>query len=121
MSLSVLCYLFVVDFPDTNTFLSPEQTAFVLQRIEADRGDSQYDPMTLAKVGLHLSDWKGWASAILFMCATTPSYAFAYFLPIVLSSGGFSVKLSLLLSAPPYLAAAIWTFAVRPPPFLERR
>ena len=66
--LAILCFLFIVDFPDKNTFLSEKETAFVMQRIEADRGDSVADEMSMAKILLHLSDWKGWASAVLFMC-----------------------------------------------------
>ena len=88
--LAVICFFLIVDFPDKNTFLSEKETAFVMQRIELDRGDSVADPMTLAKVAKHLSDWKGWASAILFGCATTPSYAFAYFLPSTSLSLHFS-------------------------------
>ena len=76
-----MCFLLVVDFPDTNTFLSEKETAFVMQRIEEDRGDSVADEMTMAKVITHLGDWKGWAAAILFMCCTTPVYAFSFFLP----------------------------------------
>ena len=79
--LAVLCFFFIVDFPDKNTFLDERQTNFIMKRIEEDRGDSVADEMTLRKVGKHLCDWKGWASGILFACATTPSYAFAYFLP----------------------------------------
>ena len=131
--LAILCYFLIVDFPDKNTFLTGKETAFVLQRIELDRGDSVADKLTKEKLLLHLSDWKGWACTLLYACTTTPAYAFAYFLPgmssfphhleirltrncslVVLSGGGYNVQMSLLLSAPPYLSAAIYTFAVGP-------
>lgn len=62
-----------------------------------DRGDSVPDQLTVGKFFSHLGDWKAWASALLFMSATLPSYAFAYFLPIILSGGEFTF-LSILIS-----------------------
>merc|ERR1711881_586993 len=56
-----------------------------------------------------LPDLKLWAFALCFMSSTTASYAFSYFLPVILQGGGYNVKESLLLSAPPYAAAAIYT------------
>ncbi|KAG6841417.1 hypothetical protein C0991_011311 [Blastosporella zonata] len=48
-------------FPDKNKFLSPEQTALVLRRIEEDRGDSIPDEITRSKVFKHLGDWTLWS------------------------------------------------------------
>ncbi|KAF8894002.1 major facilitator superfamily domain-containing protein [Infundibulicybe gibba] len=108
--LGILTFAFVADFPDKNTFLTVEQTRLVLARVEADRGDSVPDKMTLAKVFHHLSDWTTWAFAIMFMCATMPAYAISYFIPIILASMGWGTQDSLLLSAPPFVFAAISTF-----------
>ena len=44
--LAVLCFFFIVDFPDKNTFLDERQTNFIMKRIEEDRGDSVADTMT---------------------------------------------------------------------------
>jgi hypothetical protein len=68
----------------------------------------------------HVTDWKAWACGFMFGCATLPAYAFSYFLPIILAGSGFSGQLALLLSAPPYCAAAFYTFFVSvilPPSF----
>lgn len=40
MLLGALAWIFLPDFPDKNTFLRPKETAWVLERIEQDRGDS---------------------------------------------------------------------------------
>lgn len=66
MLLSILSWLYIPDFPDKNRFLTREQTEFVLQRIELDRGDSVPDPITFEKARLHLSDWRLWAYGKLF-------------------------------------------------------
>ena len=48
------------EFPENNTFLSPEETEIVLRRIEEDRGDAIADALTASKVFEHLMDWKIW-------------------------------------------------------------
>jgi hypothetical protein len=59
--LGLLSWFIIPDFPDRNKFLTPRQTAFVLKRIEDDRGDSIPDALTVKKVVKHLSDWTLWA------------------------------------------------------------
>ncbi|KAG6857182.1 hypothetical protein H0H87_008247 [Tephrocybe sp. NHM501043] len=107
--LGVIAWFFIPDFPDQNKFLSPEQTALVLKRIEEDRGDSIPDEITRSKVFKHLGDWTLWSYGIMFMCSTLPAYAQAYFLTIILRGLGWSKTAAMLLSAPPYLPAIATT------------
>jgi Major Facilitator Superfamily len=103
----------VQDFPDKNTFLTKEQTEWVLDRIEVDRADAQYDPFTAKKLWDYTCDIHNWSFALLFGCATTTDYAFAYFLPIILMEGmGYSSRDAQLLTAPPYVFAAVFSFAL---------
>lgn len=101
--------LYIPDFPDRNDFLTAEQTALVLQRIEEDRGDSLPDSLK-GKVLLHLSDWKVWVYAVMYLCITVPAYAVGYFVTLILSGMGWNLEMSLLLSAPPYIFAAVSIF-----------
>lgn len=120
------------DFPDKNTFLTAEQTAFVLKRVEDDRGDSIPDKITFKKILTHLGDWTIWAygecridtkaslptrtfnqlisvlmpslfTGVMFMCATTPAYAMSYFISIILEGMGYKAKSALLLVRCPHL------------------
>lgn len=59
--LGMLSWFFIPDFPDKNRFLTPEQTALVLKRVQEDRGDSIPDQLSLKKVMHHLCDWTLWA------------------------------------------------------------
>ncbi|KAL0578919.1 hypothetical protein V5O48_003067 [Marasmius crinis-equi] len=95
-------YFLIPDFPDRNTFLTRAQTAFVLKRVEEDRGDAVPDEITLRKVLHHLSDWTIWVYGIMFACSTLPAYMLAFFIPIILKGLNYSTTASLLLSAPPY-------------------
>ncbi|KAF9464979.1 major facilitator superfamily domain-containing protein [Collybia nuda] len=124
-------WFYIPDFPDKNTFLNEEQTSFVLRRVENDRGDSTPDTLSTRKLLEHLSDWKIWVFgkvfyfyyssmvyelgilALMYMCVTVPAYAIGllttnrFFVTIILRGMGWSVKDSLLLSAPPYVFSAI--------------
>ncbi|KAF5393375.1 hypothetical protein D9757_000508 [Collybiopsis confluens] len=101
-----IAWLFLPEFPDNNTFLNKEQTKFVLQRIEEDRGDALPDIVTIWKILRHLADWKIWVYGIMFMCTTIPAYAIGFFVTIILSGMGWDLTHALLLSAPPFVFAA---------------
>ncbi|KAM0754529.1 MFS general substrate transporter [Meredithblackwellia eburnea MCA 4105] len=108
IGLGIIGYFLIVDFPDKATFLRPEESKVVMDRINADRGDAVPDEITASKVMKALADWHIWAFSLMFCASTTGTYAFAYFLPVILSGGGYNTKTSLLLSAPPYVVAAIF-------------
>ncbi|GAA5937716.1 uncharacterized protein JCM15063_002095 [Sporobolomyces koalae] len=109
--LGVLAVIFVVDFPDRASFLKSDEREFVQARVNADRGDAEADKFTLTKAFKHATDLKLWAFGLIFCFSTMPAYAFSYFLPVILAGGGYDTKLSLCLSAPPYVFAAMYTFA----------
>ncbi|KAK0219197.1 major facilitator superfamily domain-containing protein, partial [Armillaria fumosa] len=106
MIFGIASWTFIPDFPDKNTFLTAEQTALVLRRIEEDRGDALPDSMR-GKVLLHLSDWKVWIFAVMYLCVTVPAYAVGFFVNLILSGMGWDLQMSLLLTAPPYIFAAV--------------
>ncbi|KAL0956452.1 hypothetical protein HGRIS_002600 [Hohenbuehelia grisea] len=110
IALGIIGWFFIVDFPDKNRFLTKEQTELILARVEADRGDSVPDEVTFRKVVKHLCDWTIWANGLMFMCTAMPSYAVGYFITIILSGMGWGITDSLLLTAPPYVFAAIITY-----------
>ncbi|KAK0488324.1 major facilitator superfamily domain-containing protein [Armillaria luteobubalina] len=106
MIFGIISWTFIPDFPDRNTFLTTEQTALVLRRVEEDRGDALPDSMR-GKVFLHLSDWKVWIFAVMYLCATVPAYALGFFVNLILGGMGWDLPMSLLLTAPPYIFAAV--------------
>jgi MFS family permease len=73
VALGVLSIFLIVDFPDKATFLTPEEKAYAMRRVEEDRGDSIPDEVTFKKILTHLSDLKLWAFALCFMSSTTAS------------------------------------------------
>lgn len=80
--------------------------------MNADRADAVTEKWELGKFLRPALDLKIWGFAMCFGMTTTVSYALAYFLPIILTTGlKFSVGASQCLVAPPYAAAAICMYA----------
>ncbi|TGZ77489.1 MFS general substrate transporter [Ascodesmis nigricans] len=110
--LGFLSYVSIIDFPDKvrekgKTFITEEEVEIIKWRIEQDRDDAVADELTMAKVVKHLSDWKLWCFALMFMCSTVASYALSFFMPIIIRNMGFDGGIAQVLSAPPYVAAVI--------------
>ncbi|KAK0387423.1 LOW QUALITY PROTEIN: hypothetical protein NLU13_5735 [Sarocladium strictum] len=113
VAVCILGWFIIIDFPTkAQKFLSPSEQAIVIDRINADRGDAETDSVSLRKILSHLKDWKLYVWAFNLMASTLPGYAYSYFLPIILKKGmGFNTTQSQLLSAPPYILAAVMALA----------
>ena len=72
IAFGLLGLLLIVDFPDKAKFLNETERKFIIDRVNADRGDGTSDVMTKAKAIRHLLDWKTWSFGLCFMSATLP-------------------------------------------------
>ncbi|RMD44148.1 hypothetical protein DV735_g951, partial [Chaetothyriales sp. CBS 134920] len=121
-AIGLVTYFWMVDFPERSQhsfrFLTAEESALAVERINADRQDagdldddsnaSSKDPLTMSKVLLPFLDPKLYIFSILFFLLNIVSTALSYFLPIILQSGfGFSANKSIILSTPPYYYSVI--------------
>ena len=62
---AIVAWFFIVDFPQLATFLSGDERARAVERLNKDRGDGEHDQITKAKILHHLSDWKLWGFALI--------------------------------------------------------
>ena len=110
----VLCglgWFIIVDFPAKAKFLNDRDRFIAVERINRDRGDGEQDKITFKVMLHHLQDPKLYMWSIMLMTSTLPGYAYTYFLPIILHDGlGYSTTMSQLLTAPPAVVAAIFTY-----------
>ena len=110
-----------MDFPEKNTFLTPEETAFVKERVERDRADSENDPLTWKKTFTYACDLKVWSESwlhdvkininislfhcpgfgLMFMCTTM--YVFCLYVAIY-------VLLTTILELPMLVSAHLFIF-----------
>lgn len=114
--IAILGYWLLVDFPDVGRsdwrFLGPRERAWIVDRVNRDRGDAKTPPFNLRRFLSAGLDWKIWAYALIFFDTTAVSYALAYFLPIILRENmGFNIAESQCLVAPPYAFAGMVMFA----------
>ncbi|KAH7140929.1 retrograde regulation protein 2 [Dactylonectria macrodidyma] len=112
-------WVFIVDFPDRAIdknywrFLSRREVAYVLRRINQDRGDADGEPWSFKLWASSALDWNIWGFALCLFCCTTLASALSFFLPIILRENmGMSVAMSQCLSTPPYFVAAVFMYAV---------
>lgn len=110
--LGIAGYWLIVDFPDSRRrswrFLPARERAWVVARVNADRGDATIPAFALGKFLRAGTDWKIWCYALIFFNTTTITYALAYFLPLILNESlGFTVGQSQLLVVPPYIFAGL--------------
>ncbi|KAL8712518.1 MAG: hypothetical protein Q9220_003366 [cf. Caloplaca sp. 1 TL-2023] len=110
---AMLGYIFLISFPDNEKsrsirFLTAEERQLIIARVNQDREDANLEQFTVQKWLGGAADWKIWIYGLCFGCATTVSYALAYFLPIILNEGlGYSTGKAQCLIAPPYVFAGI--------------
>jgi sugar phosphate permease len=117
----IISFFVIIDFPETATvknslglpgFLTPEEAAIVLARVERDRGDAVEDKITFKIAMMHFKDWKLWEFTLYLLLNNTCVYAFSYFLPVILKDGfGYSTGRAQLLTFPPYAVGAVWIMA----------
>ncbi|KAI0879175.1 major facilitator superfamily domain-containing protein [Hypoxylon argillaceum] len=115
--LGIAGYWLLVDFPDSDRktwkFLSEKERAWVVKRVNNDRGDVEAPKFQLRTFLGAGRDWRLWAYGLIAFGSTTMSYALAFFLPIILNQGlGYDVGTSQALVAPPYAFAGIFMYAV---------
>ncbi|KAJ6003155.1 MFS general substrate transporter, partial [Penicillium sp. IBT 35674x] len=107
----------LTDFPDRmkssrRSFLTEREYDFILRRITRDRGDTDLEEFNWKKYMAAAWDVKPWAFGLIFFSTTTVAYAVSYFMPIILNKEmGFSIGVSLCLTAPPFVAAALLAYA----------
>ncbi|WKT43694.1 Major facilitator superfamily [Fusarium oxysporum f. sp. vasinfectum] len=115
-AIALIGYWLLVDFPDSGRsnwkFLSEHERAWVVARVNTDRGDARPTQLNLRKFLFHMLDIKVWGFGLLFFCCSTQGYAMSFFTPIILTSGmGFNRTATQLINITPMLAAAVAMYA----------
>lgn len=102
-------WFIIIDFPDSpkNEFLTSEEKHIVLARLRDDSGADPSKKVDWAVIRSMAQDWQVWSYAFMYMSGAIGSYAFTFFLPIILQDSlGFSQELAFILSAPILLQLA---------------
>ncbi|PIL36960.1 MFS general substrate transporter [Ganoderma sinense ZZ0214-1] len=116
-----ICAIFVLpDFPDTTQWLSDEERKIAMRRMEEDVGvgpgdesdnESETGGGHIAGLRLAVRDWKVWWTAVA-MTSFVVALSFNAYFPTLSQTMGFGPTVTLLLCAPPFVFAAVVTYAV---------
>ncbi|KAL6302244.1 MFS general substrate transporter [Sparassis latifolia] len=105
-----IAFFVLVDFPDTATFLTPAERAYVIWRKKYDTSSvGEEEHFAMRHIYDALADWQVWLQILIFMSVVAPLYGISLFLPF-----GYDTAISQLLTVPPYVFATILllTFAI---------
>lgn len=108
MTFAVLAIFILPDFPINTRWLSPQERALALRRMEEDAGvgDEGETEGSTAGLWLALADPKVWWLAFTLTSQVVALSFNAYF-PTLSATLGYSSTVSLLLCAPPFVFAVI--------------
>ncbi|KEY74299.1 hypothetical protein S7711_00456 [Stachybotrys chartarum IBT 7711] len=115
--IGVASFWMVHDFPNEATFLSAEDKARVLLRLQADKqASAMHEDFKMTYFWQACKDWKTYVGMLVYMGPLMPLYSFSLFLPSIIQNMSWttpeSVMRNQLLTVPPYAVAAIVTVVV---------
>ncbi|OAX32847.1 MFS general substrate transporter [Rhizopogon vinicolor AM-OR11-026] len=104
---AIFSFFWLVDFPDTAMFLTPEERAFVIWKKKYDISSvGEEEKFAVRYVWAAFADWQVWILILVNLSMVVPLTGITLFLPTIINSFGYSTPISQLLTIPPYVAAA---------------
>jgi len=107
------------DFPETATFLTEEERAFVVYRLKY-QGDqagaevkvAQDDTFQWKYVKAAFLDWQIWTNIWVYWGIVAPLYGISLFLPTIIRGLGYTSSTAQLLTVPIYITASVLAVTV---------
>ncbi|OTA94314.1 hypothetical protein M434DRAFT_20964 [Hypoxylon sp. CO27-5] len=101
--IAIAAFFFVSDFPAEVSWLTDTEKQFILQRTGGSAISSE-GRVTWRDLAEFFKDPKNEVGALMYFCIVAPLYAFAYFIPTIVQTLGYSVIQTQLHSVPPFAA-----------------
>ncbi|KAJ9606410.1 hypothetical protein H2200_009371 [Cladophialophora chaetospira] len=118
VAVAFLAYFLLYDFPDTATFLTTEERAWVVHRLKyqgskkSGRAIAESDHFEWKFVRKALTDWQLYLSLLMYWGIVCPLYGISLFLPTIIKELGYTSSTAQLLTVPIYITAAILAIVV---------
>ena len=108
--LVAVCAIFVIpDWPATTKWLTEEEKALAVSRLKLDAGQDDSTDMTISSaLNLVVRDSRVWL-CIIGQVSMQAVASLTNFLPTLVAQFGHGKEVTLLLTAPPYAAAAVYS------------
>ncbi|KAK2466174.1 hypothetical protein APHAL10511_001816 [Amanita phalloides] len=106
---AALAIFILPDFPSTTRWLTPQERALALKRMEEDVGVGDQEETENRGNGLWLAmkDWKVWWLALI-LASQAVTLSFNAYFPTLTATLGYDPTVSLLLVAPPLVFGALF-------------
>jgi len=103
-----IAFFVLVDFPDTATFLTPEEREYIIWRKKYDNSSvGEEEHFQIRHIKAAFMDWQVWLQIMVYFAVITPLYGISLFLPSIINGFGYDTAISELLTVPPYICATI--------------
>jgi hypothetical protein len=118
---AIIAYFVLVDYPETASFLTVEERAFITYRLKYDGQDAntehgyrvaQTDRSDKKFVFAAFKDWQIWVNVVVYWGYVCPLYGISLFLPTIIKELGYKTTTAQLLTVPIYVVASAITIAV---------
>ncbi|KAH8811087.1 major facilitator superfamily domain-containing protein [Xylogone sp. PMI_703] len=115
---AVLAYFTLYDFPETASFLTPEERAWAVHRLKyqgsarSGRMIAESDRFKWKYVLRAVTDWQLYVGLIMYWGIVCPLYGISLFLPTIINELGYTAVIAQLLTIPIYITAAVLTVVV---------
>ncbi|KAI2476821.1 MFS transporter [Pyrenophora tritici-repentis] len=106
---AIIAYWFISNYPDTVSWLSKDERAFIQARLKADSDATNEEAFLWSEVLIAAKDVKVWLYAFAFHTMSLPLYTLSLFLPTIIRDMGYTSAQSQLLTIPPYAVATLFT------------
>jgi len=110
--IAIIAIFVLPDFPETTRWLTPEERALAIRRMEEDEGTDDSDRTGhMEGFWLAVKDWRVWWISL----ATTSqviSMSFSTYFPTLSQTMGFNRTITLVLCAPPFIVSAFTALLV---------
>lgn len=80
VTVSVIAYFWVYDYPATAKFLTEQERQFIIWRLKNDSDATRDEKFTWSAVGDSLKDYKVWMYALGFHTMSLPMYTLSLFM-----------------------------------------
>ncbi|KAK1075961.1 hypothetical protein LTR33_009367 [Friedmanniomyces endolithicus] len=102
---------FIVDWPETATFLTNEEKRLLIARLSADVADAKMNRLDKPAVKRIFSDWKMYLGRLMYMGIVNTGYATSFFSPTILTELGYKAEKAQVRSIPIFIVAAVLCMA----------
>ncbi|KAL1966724.1 hypothetical protein VTN77DRAFT_3921 [Rasamsonia byssochlamydoides] len=106
---STIGFFIIVPFPEDAKFLTADEKALLLARLEEDGGSVRHDKITFGRVLPMIADWKIWICVLAYMAAEETASSLVAFQPTILSNLGWTAASAQWHTIPIYATAFVLT------------